>query len=435
MDLKAIEKSITDKTLQVFPNTSLPLILSGMFLSFVLFFISPVFFNQNHTMNFAAYLPAWDFTGADLGQLRSYCVSWFMEHKTPYIGLNLYPPLVIWFFSPLFLLPLNTAYAVITSVSLAAYILASLFIPKLMLSVRGDFSTFLLFFLTGLLSYGLQFELERGQFNLIAFAFAMLAVYLYHYHPGLRLLAYVLLTVSVQLKVYPAIFILMFVDDWSNWKENIRKIAGFIFVNFLLLFALGYAVFTDFIQALQKQMLAPPVSLFNHSIKSFADIFFRKTGFRDVFMEMGMSGKTLQLLGNYTFLIQVALFFYAAVCLFVIVSREVSLNSRKISPRLLLTCTLFALLIPSISIDYKLPLLAGPAALFIQEVGAARPKKTFSPFMIFLFSFVYSTMLFSYAYKPLFLSNNLPALLTLLTMAAVSASRDNITMQESVPVE
>ena len=58
-------------------------------------------------------------------------------------------------------------------------------------------------FVTGLTSHGLQFELERGQFNVVAISLCLLAVYIFHYQVKYRHFGYLLFLVAVQLKVYP----------------------------------------------------------------------------------------------------------------------------------------------------------------------------------------------------------------------------------------
>jgi hypothetical protein len=83
------------------------------------------------------------------------------------------------------------------------------------------------------------------------------SIYIFHYHPKYRLLAYILFSLSVQLKLYPAIFIVMFVDDWRDWKNVVLRFLGIGLVNLLLFFVMGYQTFQDFIRSVTAQMLNP----------------------------------------------------------------------------------------------------------------------------------------------------------------------------------
>ena len=397
-------------------------VLAGFLLSFGLFFIRPLFLDPEHTMKFLVYLPAGDVIGLDLNQMLSYCVSFFINHGTPYIGNNLYPPLATVLFGPLLLLDRSTAYVVITIMSVLAYVLTVLIIPNLIVEDKNKRLIIQLLFLTGLFSYGFQFELERGQFNLIAFSLAILAVYLFHAKPRFRLLAYVLFTLSIQLKVYPAIFLLIFVDDWLDWRNNIKRFAAIILVNISLLFVLGYQVFLDFIEGISKQALEPHITMTNHSIKVFAELLFKKAGYRDLFLARGMELDQIKNLAGYSNVIQLTLQIFVISCLFIVLIRAIKTNSVGLNPYLLSVCTILTLLIPSVSNDYKLPLITGPLAIVLQvSVGLRMNIRTAlgSVLLVLVGATAYSTTLFSYTNKPLILSNNLPGLLVVLLVVTI----------------
>ncbi len=125
-------------------------------------------------------------------------------------------------------------------------------------------------FVTGLLSYGFQFELERGQFNVIAASLAYLAVWIYHSGRGSELWAYVLFSLSVQMKLYPLVFIVMFIRDWRDWKSNLSRLSLLALANFGLFFVLGWRVFLDFVSAVRLvSVRMDAISISNHSIHSF----------------------------------------------------------------------------------------------------------------------------------------------------------------------
>ena len=134
------------------------------------------------------------------------------------------------------------------------YCILTLLLPLKIIG-KKYFSLALLLFITGLFSYGLQFEVERGQYNVFTFLLCMAAIYIFHYHPKYRLIAYFLFSLSIQLKLYPAIFIVMFVDDWRNWKNVILRFVGIGLFNLMLFFVMGYQTFWDFIGSVTAQIV------------------------------------------------------------------------------------------------------------------------------------------------------------------------------------
>jgi hypothetical protein len=392
-------------------------VLAGFLLTFGFLFIRPVFLNSEHSMKFFAYLPATDLIGLDLNQMLDYCESFFVQHGSPYIGNNLYPPLTIVLFGPFLLLEKSTAYAIMTMISAAAYLLMALVIPLLVYKNDTRHAVVQLLFVTGLFSYGLHFELERGQFNLIAFSLALLAVYFFHFQPRFRLLSYALLTISVQLKVFPLIFLIMLVDDWKDWKTNVVRFSKIVIVNVSLLFVLGYQVFKDFLQAISEQALNPHITMTNHSVKVFVELITRKAGFQSLFLDKGVELSQVRAWAEYAGTAQILLQLFAIGCLLVIFLRGIKMNLGGFDPYLLTACTILMLILPSVSNDYKLPLIIGPLAIIFQGYSGNGKKKNLSLAFIlltFLGSLAYSSTLFSYTNKPLILDNNAPSLLILL---------------------
>jgi hypothetical protein len=93
----------------------------------------------------------------------------------------------------------------------------------------------------------------------------------------------------------------------------------------------------------------------------------------------------------------------------------------------LVACTLGALIIPSFSHDYTLPILAGPVAvLFARRILWERPDqpgvrgKLVLPLLVL--ATAYSTTLFPLTNKPDAIRNNFPALFTMLLVITVLSS-------------
>ncbi len=397
-------------------------ILAGLVAAFLLFFISPVFLNSDRVMKFPEYVPMANPVGLDLNYVLEYCDSWLIKHNTPYIGLNLYPPLAMLLFSPLLILSQPHAFAMVTGITLLAYVFAALLLPLMTKPSGRDFSVTGLIFVMGLFSYGFHFEIEKGQFNLIAFSLASLGVYLFHKQPKHRYAAYILLTIATQLKVYPAIFALMMIDNWLDWKANLKRFSMLAVSNFLLLFVGGYQVFLDFLQAIQKQMSTPNPAITNHSIKVFAELLFRKIGFQKYFLSAGVSQNQLRDLVHYSWVVEVVLLAVVLLSVLTILVKSQRLNLPASNPYIFLACTIGALIIPAVSNDYKLPLLAGPMAIFMQQPLPHIDGKLRAVLFLgikFTASIAYALTLFSYTNKPLFLQNNLPVLLWILLAATI----------------
>ncbi len=393
----------------------------GFLLGYICFFLVPVFFSAN-VMQFFQQAPALDPIGVDLRQILSYSHAWWVQHESPYIGFNLYPPLASVLFTPLLALDFPLAYRIVTLISLACFITSTL----LLAGSAGEKKTAsplpVLFLTSGLFSYGFQFEIERGQFNILAMFLCWLAVWIFHHKPGRRLWAYALFSLSVQLKVFPFIFILLLVDDWRDWKGILRRFAWLALVNFFLLFILGVRVFIDFLRALASQTLYPAIWQGNHSIRCFV------TQMTDYAVS-----QEWQWAAHYASAMQ--LFFLACLglCLLVILWQAYRQNRVGVNPHLLLACTLGALLIPSVSHDYKLSILIPPVAgLFVSESRQEGAQQSMPVRLLYgVFAFVYSSTLFSYTFKPPFLQNNFPALLVLLILTTVLSGMSKHTTNEA----
>jgi len=401
-------------------------ILIGFLASYLLFFLRPVFLNPKQAMFFPRYVPIFGSIGSDLIGTLSYSKSWLIEHHTPYVGSTPYPPLASVLFSPLLFVPYRDAYLIITLCTLAGYAISTLWFPIMAGGSRRITPCLLLLSLTGLLSCGFQFELERGQFNVIAMTLALGAIALFYGQPRFRLASYVLFTLSIQLKIYPAILIIAFVEDWGNWKKELLRLLGILGVNVACLFALGPRVFLDFVAAIKIPILHPYLWVGNHSAASFAMQLFPSHARA---LELGLS----------------ALF---ALCFVYAVRVSHARRWPGLDPYLLLACCIGALVLPSESHDYTLPILAPAAALFFQRLeiaGKGRIRAGLGAFMLVLMSFAYSSTLFSYTTKaslpfvgaripPFLIENNFPALLLVLLTATALVALGHVPSREAALV-
>lgn len=389
-------------------------VLAGFLTAYLLLFISPLMLNDTvRIAYFNTYLPDRYPIGNDLIAVLNLMKGWFFEGKSPY-DVQFYPPFTYIFLSPLLLVDYYpTLFIWFTLASVVFYILLTLVLPVKMTGLKS-LPMILLLFLPGLVSYGFQFELERGQYNIFTFLLCLLSIYIFHQHKKYRILAYVLFSLSIQLKLYPAIFIVMFVDDWAEWRIVLRRFIGIGLANFALLFIMGWEIFLKFGQSVIVQITTPTWNTdVNHSIKSFVDTLGRgrlagfPAGWQTFAQDFtGPISNTLTAIFLIAFVL--AIFF------------SQFRKGRGIDMYLLFTCTIGALILP-VSMDYKLSILTTPMALFftgLPDIKSIRPKLS-SALLIAGISLVYSSLLFPFKYKPAFLNNSFPPLFLLLIFTTI----------------
>jgi len=402
--------ALVDKILN-FPTITWVLI--GFLIIYFLLFLSPVFLSPNLEMTYiAGYIPNLNPIGNDLTVMLDLIKEWVSSAQSPYT-IQFYPPLTYIIFAPLLLInnPL-TVYRLFTLFTFLSYCILTLLLPLKIID-RKYFSLALLLFVTGLFSYGFQFELERGQYNVFTFVLCLASIYIFHYHPKYRLLAYLLFSLSIQLKLYPAIFILMFVDDWRDWKNVLRRFLGIGLFNLLLFLVMGYQTFWDFIRSVTAQVVNPSwIGVWNHSISSFVSVA-KQDGFGLVGIEMLRTFRHNSAWVEAFLLLLFLVLFLSALIIFYL-RKEAGLD-----PYLLLSCTIGALILP-ISYDYTLSILAAPMLLFLcaTEIHGAKPR-FLSILLILAISATYFTTLIPYNYRPYSLHNSLPLLFLILILATI----------------
>ena len=395
--------------------------LLGFSVSYAFFFIKPIFFSPVEAMQFFHYIPILEKygIGADLRTTLGYSALWFGDAQSPYLGGGAFPPLAHVFFAPLLPLAFPVAYKIFTFITLLSFVLITWIIPTRYARDESKHPLILLIFITGLLSYGLQFELERGQFSVIAIAFCLLSIYLFHYHPRLRLLAYLLFTVSIQLKIFPAIFVVLFVSDWKDWKSNLKRGLGLFAFNFAALFVLGGEIFSDFLKAMTRiQLVDQQAWIGNHSIASFSTLYAEK-----LTLVLPWLSRWIWLREN-AWILEYSLLFFAAANFLIVLWVAYTENKPELNAFLLLSGTLLTLLIPSVSHDYRLSILPAALALALPGIkisGFERQVRLLVALIVLLIAMAYSSTLFSYTNRPGYLFNNLPALMTILLLTTVTA--------------
>lgn len=220
-------------------------------------------------------------------------------------------------------------------------------------------------------------------------------------------------------KLHPAILGLLLTHDYRDMKGNMRRAGSLAAVNFLLLLAVGPQRFLEFMSSIGAVAAGFSGLTINHSIDSFVTYASVTLG-RHVAVPALASqiiewGMTLSWLG----------------CLGAIFGLNYRDRQSGLDPYLLLACTIGAMVIPSVSFDYKLSILVAPAALAVIEFErwAAFPSHPRHAGIAALVLMVgaYTTTLFSFELKPALLQNNCLALFVMLgCVTAMAVMRSNV---------
>jgi len=403
-------------------------VVTGFSIAYLLFLIMPMFFAPIHrVIYFNKYLPDLYPIGMDFRVTIDSIRTWLAEGT----ARAFYPPLVTILFAPFLLIAYPLNYYIMTIITMISYFVVA-FILTLVIVGKRDYSVILFIFGASVFSYGFQFELERGQFHTIAMVLCISAIYLFHRYPQYRFFAYLLFCMSVQFKIYPALFVVMFVDDWRDWKTTIKRFAVLGLANFLLLFLLGYSYFSKFIAHIMEcsSGLYEPGRV-NHSITSFLDFISSSKAHL-------LNASSITWLKGTVGLVTNLILAYFVVCFLVVWMNTYRRNIRGIDCLLMMICVLGALTIPAINHDYTLPLLTAPFALTVSErfTQNLRGRIAVIPLLV-VASFTYATTLLPFIRKPLFLQNSFPLLIILLTITTLlSFLRDkkNIVKEDTVSV-
>ena len=396
---------------RLFCLAGLPWVILGMLPSFIAFLVLPMFFGSRFRFEYITdYLKRLTPIGNDLRLTLDAVQMWLQNHQTTEF---VFTPLTNFLFAPFLLLGYPRSFYFVLIATLLSYL--TLGILAVLMSNRRNHSLVVFIATVSIFSYGLQFEIERGQSHTIALMLVVLAIYIFHKYPDYRFFAYLFFCVSVQLKFYPAVFVVMFVDDWRDWKNTIQRFVALGLANILLLFMYGFTYFSVFYNSMvtdanETFQMIPE----NHSIRSF--VFFLFDPEHNLF-----SGNALRWVTDHAGLIENTLYVYFLICFAVVLIDIYLKNARGFNADLLMVCVIGGVVLPSVSHDYSLPLLMAPFAMVLADWykpgnGRARPLTILVTIIV---SLAYSLTLFPIAYKPVFLQNSLPMIFVILIGVAL----------------
>jgi hypothetical protein len=392
-----------------------PWLVISLLLCYAFFFIYPSFFNADHTFSPFETFPRLDPIGMDLQYNLDFSRAWLMD-GSPYVGSNYYPPLETVFFAPLTRLDFSSAYVIVSLLSVLSF--AGLFMLFLRLKKDSIFRSgwTVAILLTSLFSYGVLFELERGQYDLIAMLLCIAAIYLFHFKPRFRIPAYLLFCIAVQLKIYPLIFIVALIDYSQPVSTHLKRWGALLLANFLLLFSLGLRPFMDFKQAMLTQLQYPGFTwLGNHSLNSFINL--------PLYKPEAYGLNLVRFVERYGTGLQVFFLVLVATCILFLVIQTYRKRLPPYNPYLILGCMLGCLLIPSTSHDYKLSLLPPVASYLIVCLAEikARDKRTaaWTSVVAGVLCLSFAISLSVLYYRPFWLQNSFPLLVAMLLSTSV----------------
>ena len=301
-------------------------ILLGFLFSYLCFFLRSVFFSGPRMDILQMVVPAMTPIGADLRQTLISVRRLFLGEGTPYVGNIPYPPLVYVLLGPMLLFGSGSGYIVFTLTTLVAFAWQTLILAHRMAGGRQLTTSLLLVFVSGMMSYGLLFELERAR---------------------------------------------------TNFPQTIR--------------------------------------FDNHSAYSFGRLVTEAVAAR------GLPGPA-QAASVLEYLLPAAV----GMCVLLLVLKAYRQRIRGLSASLLLACALAAILIPPVSHDYTLTILAAPVAIFLSKLEQQHADGWRSMPLtaaILVFAAAYSSTLFPLGYKPgvLVLQSNFPVLFTMLVTTTLIA--------------
>jgi hypothetical protein len=388
----------------------IPWLVISLLICYTAFFVYPSFFNVDHTFSPFEIFPRLNPIGMDLQYNLDFSRAWLTD-GSPYVGSNYYPPLETVIFAPMTRLDFSSAYVIVSLLSVLSF--AGLFMLFLRLRkdtlFRSGWTSAI--FLISLFSYGVLFELERGQYDLIAMFLCIAAIFLFHFKPRFRIPAYLLFCIAVQLKIYPLIFMVALIDYSQPVSAHLKRWGALLLANFLLLFSLGLRPFMEFKQAMLAQLRYPGFTwLGNHSISSFVNL--------SRFKPEDYNPNLVQFVERYGTGLQVFFLTLVAACILFLVIQTYRKHLAPYNPYLMLGCMLGCLLIPSTSHDYTLSLLPPVVSYLIVCLSETklRDKRTaaWTSLIAGLLCLSFVISLSVLYYRPFWLQDSFPLLIAML---------------------
>lgn len=324
------------------------LLLCALFVISSALFIVPVFLNDAEKIVNDRFIPPAFPIGIDLRDNVEMSRAWFQEKRTIYRG-DPHPPMARVLYYTLTGFPKRIYYGGVVFATLIAFFSVSFILPMLLSKGRATASCLVLT-LAGFSSYGLLFELERGQTNVILFSLCAWALYLFHFTPRrFRIVSYLLFTLAIQMKVYPAILVFAFSDGVHAWKKNIIRWTLLGCVAIACLFLPGLDTFRSFMADFRVLMHGTSYWNGNASYSCFSFLL----------SQTWLKHHATMIANGYLLLYGAAFALMIVMCM--------RTPGRGCMKYYVMLASIGALILPSESNDYKLPILIMAYSVFSAE--------------------------------------------------------------------
>ena len=372
--------------------------LLGYLFSYVVTYVRYTYFAGSETMRFPTDMLVMSPPCNDLYVSAKYAIQTL--HAGTIKGVPfVYSPLFVVIYSPLSLFEFTTLRWMSFISIIVCYCCIAFIFPKFWKGSALTSPTALLIIFTGFLSYGMRFELERGQWNVqtLLLCFAGLALK-DSKNPWVVFISYLLFSISVHLKLYPLLFVIGFIIPDEGWIKNIKRLVTLGLLNVMLLFVMGAGFLKEYFHTLTQYAGEPSVWISNISLYAY---IVQITNYTHV----GIGG--LKVLNN----LYIILFFGT-------LALGLSKGIRGDNSIILFLIAIGATLFPTVSFDYKIVLITLCAAFFFStyRITSKVPLRikqrqgSNSSFSIsattlleylclVLIVFVYPYTLYSYVYK------------------------------------
>ncbi len=202
---------------------------------------------------------------------------WFMRTLASHPVAPHYAPGPYLFFWPFTLVSEDAAYRAINVLAVASLVWLLLGGVPSFFPTAGAQAGGLVLLVSALPSYGLQWELERGQNNAVALALALAGLGLFHSGRAraTRLAGLALLTFAAQAKIWPVALYVCAFGKLRDSREISRTAAHLIWMNVALALSFGWRelakTFAYLIEARKAFHRSQPLgNPFDHSIQSFS---------------------------------------------------------------------------------------------------------------------------------------------------------------------
>jgi hypothetical protein len=257
----------------------------------------------------------------------------------------------------------NNFYFITTLTLIASAVSFGLVTLMVKIENKWLFFTLLILYLS---SYGFLFEIERGQWNILAMSLVLAAVYLSR--KDMIILPAILFALAVSLKLYPILFAPALIKDYSRIKDSLKMVLAVCVSNAVLFLILGVSIFKWYVRIMTKYSDIKTSWIGNHSLTSF-NIMYGYNWIKP-------------------FVVVLLMFMIAW---FVYQNFKNHLHSSL--PHFLSILALTSCVLPSVSHDYKLSILG-----FFIPLVLCRHKELnlISGVVLLITSFAYFSTLYSY---------------------------------------